>query len=329
MGNVMAASPLAGPAVPMAPPMFDEGSPASSKMAEEPNIGNPGVMEDLHKRCKDVFPMAFEGARVVVNKGLSNHFQVSHTLNMSSITPSGYRFGATYVGTNMVGPGEAYPVLLGDVDPNGNVNANIIHQLNERTKAKMVFQIQESKCVNNQITADYRADNYTTSLTLGNCDLVNRSGISVLHYLQAVTPRVDLGAEIAYQQGPNVPGGGMAVVSVAGRYKSADNYILSATLGTGRANVCYFHRGVDPNLQIGVEIETDLRQGESTASLGYQLEIPKANMTFRGSVDSNWQVQGTLEKRLLPLPFTFMMSGHMVHGTPKPNFKFGCGLVLG
>lgn len=78
---------------------------------------------------------------MVVNKGLSNHFQISHTINMSSIMPSGYRFGATYVGTNLVGPGEAYPVLLGDVDPNGNVNANILHQINDRTKAKIVAQV--------------------------------------------------------------------------------------------------------------------------------------------------------------------------------------------
>lgn len=28
----------------------------------------------------------------------------------------GYRFGATYVGDKHTGPGEAFPVLLGDVD---------------------------------------------------------------------------------------------------------------------------------------------------------------------------------------------------------------------
>lgn len=54
----------------------------------------------------DVFPASFEGAKVMVNKGLSNHFQISHTLNMSSIIPSGYRFGATYVGTKQYSPTE-------------------------------------------------------------------------------------------------------------------------------------------------------------------------------------------------------------------------------
>jgi len=84
--------------------------------------------------------MPFEGARVVLNKGLSNHFQVNHTISMSQ-TASGYKFGATYVGTNIVGPGEAFPVLLGDIDPNGNLNANILCQFHPRVRTKAVVQV--------------------------------------------------------------------------------------------------------------------------------------------------------------------------------------------
>jgi hypothetical protein len=46
--------------------------------------------------------MPFEGAKLVINKSLNNGFQVSHSVTMSSLTPSGYRFGATYIGCNMV-----------------------------------------------------------------------------------------------------------------------------------------------------------------------------------------------------------------------------------
>lgn len=94
----------------------------------------------------DVFPVNFEGAKIMVNKGLSNHFQISHTLNMSSVTPSGYRFGATYVGPQQYGPSEAYPILLGDIDPSGNLNANIIHQLNKNTRMKFVSQVNLINC---------------------------------------------------------------------------------------------------------------------------------------------------------------------------------------
>jgi mitochondrial import receptor subunit TOM40 len=95
---------------------------------------------------QDVFPVNFEGAKIMVNKGLSNHFQISHTLNMSSVTPSGYRFGATYVGTESFGPSEASPILLGDIDPAGNLNANIIYQLNRNARMKFVSQVNLMKC---------------------------------------------------------------------------------------------------------------------------------------------------------------------------------------
>jgi hypothetical protein len=49
------------------------------------------------------------------------------------------------------------------------------------------------------MTADYKGDVHTTSLTLGNPDLLHGSGVGVLHYLRTVTPWLALGAELAYQ----------------------------------------------------------------------------------------------------------------------------------
>lgn len=53
-----------------------------------------------------------EGVRLVVNKGLSNHFQVSHTVTLSTLGDSGYRFGATYVGSKQTGPAEVMLFLF-------------------------------------------------------------------------------------------------------------------------------------------------------------------------------------------------------------------------
>ena len=50
----------------------------------------------------DVFPMPFEGAKVIIGKPLSSHFQVSHNVTMSQLQPSGYRFGATYIGNKQL-----------------------------------------------------------------------------------------------------------------------------------------------------------------------------------------------------------------------------------
>ena len=82
-------------------------------------------------------PMFFEGAKLLVNKALNQNFQVSHTMTMSNMMPSGYRFGATYVGQKMLSPQEAYPLLLADIDPSGNLNANIVHAPTENTRLKV------------------------------------------------------------------------------------------------------------------------------------------------------------------------------------------------
>jgi mitochondrial import receptor subunit TOM40 len=44
------------------------------------------------------------------------------------------------------------------------------------------------------------------------------SGVLVLHYLQTLTPSLALGGELAYQRGPALPGGQIAIMSGAGRY---------------------------------------------------------------------------------------------------------------
>lgn len=78
----------------------------------------------------------------MIQKGLSNHFQVSHTINLCTSNPSGYRFGATYVGTKQLSPSEAFPVILGDIDPAGNLNANIIHQVSPNVRCKFASQVR-------------------------------------------------------------------------------------------------------------------------------------------------------------------------------------------
>lgn len=67
-----------------------------------------GFSNCLMSRCSvsEVFPLQMEGVRLLVNKGLSNHFQVSHTITLSTIGESGYRFGSTYVGSKQTGPAE-------------------------------------------------------------------------------------------------------------------------------------------------------------------------------------------------------------------------------
>ncbi|EFN71901.1 Mitochondrial import receptor subunit TOM40-like protein [Camponotus floridanus] len=335
MGNVMASAPLPPPPPYNPPPgpglmpnlgKQDPSSADAYAPAETTTrIENPGTIEDLHKKCKDIFPINFEGAKLVVNKGLSNHFHISHTINMSSVIQSGYRFGATYVGTKQISPTEAYPVLLGDIDPSGNLNANILHQLGSRLKGKLAAQVQRNKFTAIQMTADYRGDAYTCSLTLGNPDILNCSGVLVLHYLQSLTPSLALGGELAYQRGPGLPGGQIALLSAAGRYTHGDS-TFSGSISPSACHLC-FHQRASQQLQVGVELEINARMQESTATIAYQVDLPKADLVFKGSVDTTWTVGAVLEKRLQPLPFSFALSGVINHS--KQQFRLGCGLIIG
>lgn len=296
-----------------------------SKSSNKTPLENPGTMEELHKKCKDVMPVFFEGAKLMVNKGLSNHFQVSHTINLCSASPSGYRFGATYVGTKQFSPSEAFPVILGDIDPSGNLNANIIHQFSPNVRCKFASQIQQSKMTAAQLTTDYKGRDFTASFTVGNPNLINSSGVYVAHYLQSVTNKLALGAELAYQYGPAVPGGEIAIVSAAGKYGD-ENSVWSGTLGMTGIHLCYYQKASE-QLQIGVELETSFRMQESTATVAYQVDLPKADLVFRGMADTNWNVAAVLEKKLQPLPFTFALCGLMNH--QKNSFRLGVGLIIG
>ncbi|KAI4470991.1 mitochondrial import receptor subunit tom40 [Holotrichia oblita] len=320
MGNVHAFS--SAPPPPTPPSAMHTGASSDSKADE---IENPGPLEEIHTKCKNVFPTCFEGARVMLTRGLSNHFQISHTINMSSITPSGYRFGATYVGTKQISPSEAYPILLGDIDPSGNLNATIIHQFRPSIQAKFGAQIQNSKFTVAQLTTNFKGADYTASVTVANPDIIAGSGVVVLHYLQAVTSRLALGSELAYQKGQAIPGGEIALLSAAAKY-TTENYQWSGTIGVSGIHLCYYQKA-SKQLQLGVELEANHRMQEAVTSIGYQVDLPKSDVVFKGHVDSNWSVGAVLEKKLNPLPFTLALSGLMNH--MKGQFRLGVGIIIG
>ncbi|XP_004926637.1 mitochondrial import receptor subunit TOM40 homolog 1-like [Bombyx mandarina] len=285
---------------------------------------NPGTLDELHKKTKEVMPVNFEGGKLMVNRGLSNHFQMSHTLTMSS-QQNGYKLGGTYIGTKQISPTEAFPVVLGDVDPAGNVNCSLIHQLTPEIRVKGAAQIQECKLTATQGTVEYKGSDYSLALVAGKPDFNDKSAMFVGHYLQSVTKRLALGAELVYQSGARIMGGEICIVSGAARYTMDDSEV-SATLSAANLHLCYFKQASE-QLQVVAEMDTSFRGMESVGSIGYQVTIPKADLVFRGMVDSNWNIGAVLEKKLQPLPFTFALSG--MANQAKQQFKFGCGLIIG
>ncbi|XP_068567472.1 mitochondrial import receptor subunit TOM40B [Cebidichthys violaceus] len=307
---------------PVSPVLPSSGAASGQEQEADSPLPNPGAFDECHRKCKEVFPMQMEGVRLFVNKGLSNHFQVNHTVLLSTTGDSTYRFGATYVGTKQMGPAEFFPVMVGDMDNSGSLNAQIIHQVASRVRSKLAFQTQQNKFVNWQGDAEIKGEDFTATVTLGNPDVLVGSGIVVTHYLQSITPALALGGELVYHRRPGEEG---TVMSLVGRY-TGSNYIATLTLGSAGAHASYYHKA-NEQLQLGVEYEASTRMQDTSVSFGYQLDVPKANLLFKGSVDSNWVVGATLEKKLLPLPLSLVLCTFLNH--QKNKFQCGFGVTIG
>ncbi|GMR36844.1 hypothetical protein PMAYCL1PPCAC_07039 [Pristionchus mayeri] len=310
--------------------MSDPAAPPQSGTTHDaapsaPPSRNPGSYDELHRRAQDVFPMVFEGCRVAVQKGLSQHFQVSHTLNISP-NMTGYKFGATYVGSNVQGPGEAYPVILGDTDASGNTTATVLHQFGPKWRTKLQAQIQKGEIAGAQGSFERKTDLYTAGITLANTNILNDSGVFVAQYLRKLTDKLDVGMEYMNSYGPRIPGGSFSVLSTAARYTTA-NWAAALAFSKHSTHISYFHKQA-PNLAFGVEFTANAMHGDAVTTLAYQAELPDEGVTFRASVDTNWTVAGVMEKRLSQtLPFTIALSGMLNH--QKNAGKFGMGLIIG
>jgi mitochondrial import receptor subunit TOM40 len=173
---------------------------------------------------------------------------------------------------------------------------------------------------------EYRTDDCTMALTLANPDFAKLHGTVVLHYLQAVTPRITLGTEVACLRSSLVPGGQQTVMCVAFRHSTGPS-TLSATFGEAGIHICY-HRKASEQLQLGVEIETNTRIHESVGTIVYRVNIPYADFICRGFVNSETSVGAVFEKRLYPISeASLVISGFLNH--KKQQFRVGIGLNIG
>ncbi|XP_057595922.1 mitochondrial import receptor subunit TOM40B-like isoform X3 [Hippopotamus amphibius kiboko] len=225
--------------------------PRRSPHREEP-LPSPGSFDELHRLCKDVFPVQMEGVKLVVSKVLSS-----------------------------------------------------------------LFQTQQARFLTWQLDGEYRGDDYTATLTLGNPDLIGESVIMVAHFLQSLTHRLVLGGELVYHWRPGDEG---AVLTLTGKY-SAVHWVATLNVGSGGAHASYYHKA-NEQVQVGVESEANTRLQDTTFSSGYHRTLPQANMVVRGLVESNWCVGAVLEKKMPPLPVTLALGAFLHHWHNRSHYGF-------
>ncbi|CAG00497.1 unnamed protein product, partial [Tetraodon nigroviridis] len=312
-------------------------------------LPNPGSFHSLHRSCKDVFPQQIEGVKMIVNKTLSSFFKVSHMLHLSAVCPSYYRFHVEHLQSDDYSKDKDAPALIGEMDSSGSLNAHALLHLTERVRARTT---QQSQFVTWQFETEYRGSDFTAAVTVANPDILRESVILVAHFLQSVSSGLVLGGELVYHRGRAEEGG---ILTLAGQYSSkclrifntsailpqvsvllycvlsavlseGPNWVATLNAGKGGAHASYYHR-VNKQIQVGVEFEASTRTQETTTSFGYQMELPEANMLFRGMINSRCIIGGVLEKRLIPLPATLIMGAFVNHRGDK--LQVGLGVTVG
>ncbi|XP_034745334.1 mitochondrial import receptor subunit TOM40B isoform X3 [Etheostoma cragini] len=244
-------------------------------------LPNPGSFHSLHRSCKDVFPQQIEGVKMILNKTLSSFFKGSHTLHLSAVSPSYYRFHVEHLQSDDYSKDKDAPALIGEMDSSGSLNAHALLHVTERVRARTVFQTQQSQFVTWQFETEYRGNDFTAAVTVANPDVLRESG---------------------------------------------PNWVATLNAGKGGAHASYYHRA-NKQIQVGVEFEASTRTQETTTSFGYQMELPEANMVFRGMINSRCIIGGVLEKRLTPLPATLIMGAFVNHRGDK--LQVGLGINVG
>eukprot|EP00066_Takifugu_rubripes_P020675 XP_011609941.1 PREDICTED: mitochondrial import receptor subunit TOM40B-like isoform X1 [Takifugu rubripes] len=238
--------------------------------------------------------------------------QASHMLHLSAVSPSYYRFHVEHLQSDDYSKDKDASALIGEMDSSGSLNAHALLHLTERVRARTVFQTQQSQFVTWQFETEYRGSDFTAAVTVANPDVLRESVILVAHFLQSVSSGLVLGGELVYHRGRAEEGG---ILTLAGQY-SRPNWVATLNAGKGGAHASYYHRA-NKQIQIGVEFEASTRTQETTTSFGYQMELPEANMVFRGMINSRCIIGGVLEKRLTPLPATLIMGAFVNHRGDK------------
>lgn len=285
----------------------------------------PLFFEDLHRRINEIQPLLFDGIRLAFSRPLTPHFQLTHSIHMGMMN-SDYRFGANFMGTKRVSPIESYPLIASEIKCDGDMNANFIHMINPRLKAKLIGSFAKHQCTGSQASLDYKGDNFTTSLTGVNIDLIQNSGILRGQLLHQVTNSLSLGPELVVQYSkPDSSLRTMSHLTLGGRFK-ADKYHVDATVSMTSAHISYSHKA-NENLHLGVELVSDTMIRRNNASFYYQYDLTSAHTTFKGSIDTDLTVGALLEKRFTPLPITLALSAILNH--PKNSTNVGIGLTVG
>eukprot|EP00039_Didymoeca_costata_P032720 m.39037 g.39037 ORF g.39037 m.39037 type:complete len:326 (+) comp9504_c0_seq1:61-1038(+) len=292
----------------------------------EPPLPDPGPYMDMHRETMGVLAgmQFFDGARFVCNRGVSQNMQVTHTITLgSSVIPTGYRFGPTYVGTQKIDPNspQQFPVMISEIDGEGNLSAQIIHSFNKKISTAFSGRTQgKNKWMVSELTGHYAGDGFQFSCTAGSLKPASQEGVGVMSYMQKITPKLTLGSEWVYQ---SMGGHAQTVMNLAGRYRAKD-WTFCTSLGAQGTLQCTYHHKWSDQMQYATQLQVDILKGEATGTLGYHKAFRSSQV--RGQFSTKGEAMVVVDQEVLGPNIVMQIAGMLNHGTG--DAKFGLGFTF-
>ncbi|KAJ5074929.1 import receptor subunit tom40 [Anaeramoeba ignava] len=274
-------------------------------------LTNPGKFEQFCKESTQILNVeTFDGFRLEVNQQMNQSFGLTHALSMGSLReePS-YTFGANYVQ-------EKY-ALIGNRKNDGTY-ARYIQQFGRKFLTTLYTQISGKKQEDSQDTfgadLEYYGENFTIQSKL------KSNKVFGLSYLQAMTPRLNLGMEFIYYHNMKT-----SSIIFASRYFT-HNFIFTSSFSTFPVKHFSLHyvQKITPRVGLAAEFIYNIENGLSAMSAGYLYSLRQIKVG--GQITSNGKISTLVEQMLHPL-ISFKLSAEIDY--ISNTYLFGYGLRVG
>ncbi|XP_068626923.1 mitochondrial import receptor subunit TOM40 homolog [Battus philenor] len=271
---------------------------------------NPGLLRNIHNAARYRLPQCFEGACVSVKQKSNSNWIFGHSMSFSSVSPGGYKVLLSYVDKQKP---IALPYFVMEAAPGGQMSCEVRVSPTQATRATVVAQLAKGELTSFESIIDAYFNTFTASVIA-----VNREFIA-LHFLQALTKNLSVGAEVvARGRTPE-----LSATSAAARWVT-DDYSLSATLGNRGLDLCYA-RALKPHLTAAAMLEVGFAIRRAVATLAYEWRA--ADWTVRASVDSDGLVGATLQRALGGKRAQLACAISALLNHPNDKFRLGFGVT--
>ncbi|KAG2588007.1 hypothetical protein PVAP13_5NG188000 [Panicum virgatum] len=220
-----------------APPPKPHEEEAAEEKVDYLNLPCPVPYEEIQREAfMALKPDTFEGMRFDFTKMISQHFALSHSVNMGSvevpaqgndvikIPTSNYEFGANFINEKMM--------LMGRVSHEGRENIRVKFDLTENLSVKINAQLtSEPHYSQGMFNFDYKGKDFRTQIQLGN------NAFYGANYIQSVTKNLSLGTE-AFWLGQQRKSG----VGVVARYDTKKWVATGQIATTGMVALSYVQK---------------------------------------------------------------------------------------